>query len=292
MAALKWWNRGLTDSGLTLNLNGLPEDKEFKEVGLSSNNLEHFPNLNHYKQFEHVEFLNLSENSIASVDTEQLPHHIKVLEMNDNQVRDIADFTQCHQLERLGFHNNRIESFNSVKLPPNIKVLHLEKNLLTEITDMSQCHRLVRLFLSDNQITEIDPSKLPFSIERLDMSNNKLTEVRDFSHHKQLFRLDLRGNRIMKIYNVNKDMSSWIIDTFDENFFETEDGYNHLKASNFNITDLIQPPPQVFQRGLKSVQTYFKDMALSKRVRHSRKRYVFCEIMLNDVEISEHFCQF
>ena len=62
---------------------------------------------------------------------------------------------------------------------------------------------------------------------------------------------------------------------------------SHLPTYN-----LMQPPHEVFKRGLQSVRMYFKDMALSKRVKHSRKRYVFCGMMLICVEFSEYFYSF
>ena len=113
---------------------------------------------------------------------------------------------------------------------------------------------------------------LPLDIEELDMCGNKLAKIKGFSHHKKLCKLDLRRNQIMEIYDTNRDMSFWHIDTFDETFFNNEDPYKHLLACYFCTQHLRQPPEEVFTRWLQSVQTYFKDLALSKRVRYSRKR--------------------
>ena len=170
MDELDWKNQGLTDGDMSVKLNGLSQDETFKKVDFGSNRLQGVPKLNQHKQFESLEYLNLRDNNIENVETQNLPHHVKVV--------------------------------------------------------------------------------------------------------------DLRGNRIIKIYDINRDMSFWFIDTFDERFFHNEDDYKQLILCHFCTEWLIQPPKEVFLRGLQSVQTYYKDMTLSKRVRNARKRCVFCQIKL------------
>ena len=87
-------------------------------------------------------------------------------------------------------------------------------------------------------------------------------------------------------------MSDWDIDTFNECFFENEHGYNKLIARHFLAIHLIQPPVEVFRCGLKSVRTYFKELTMSKTVKHSRKRYLLHEITLDFVEFCKHFHHF
>ena len=145
--------------------------------------------------------------------------------------------------------------------------------------DFSQHRKLVKLNLSSNQITDFDPSNVPVHIEEINLNDNQLSEVRDFSQHKKLKRLNLNGNEIIKICETNIKISFWQIDTLGEKYFESEHGFKHLKKYRFTSSHLKQPPQEVFVRGLKSVRSYFKDMALSKRVMHSRKRYVFSGIM-------------
>ena len=98
--------------------------------------------------------------------------------------------------------------------------------------------------------------------------------------------LKLRGFLITKNYVnwISGEIKLWksmiptetchsgIYNTIDETFFNNEDPYKHLLACYFCTQHLRQPPEEVFTHGLQSVQTYFKDLALSKRVRHSRKR--------------------
>ena len=126
--------------------------------------------------------------------------------------------------------------------------------------------------MSCNKLTDIKPSKLPINIEKLDLHDNQPSVVGDFSQHKQVVRLDLKGNEIIRIYDTIVNLSFLEIDTLGEKFFESEHGYTHLKKYNFNTVYLKQPPQEVFERGLKSVHSYFKNMTLSKRVKHLIKR--------------------
>ena len=272
MDKLKWWNQGLTDSDLSVKLYDLSQDETFKEVDFGENSLQTIPDFMQHKQFACVDWLNLLGNKIENLDTQRLPCDVKVLGISYNHVSELVNLSGCHRLEKLLLGRNRIQIFNPRHLPENIQELVMYRNQLTDCPDLSHCHKLRVLNLSFNQITELDPYTLPLDIEVLHMGGNNMTEIKDFSHHKKLRYLDMRGNEIMKIYDTNRDMSFWYIDTFHEKFFDNEHGYNQLIASHLPTCHLSQPPEKVFTRGLQSVQTYFKDLNLSKRVRHSRKR--------------------
>ena len=285
-----WWNeQRLTDNDLSMKFKTLSQEKTYKKVDFSYNSLQCIPNFTQHNQFECVEDLSLFHNNIVSVDTERLPCNVKLLNMSSNQVSElVGNLTGLHRLEVLWLNKNRIHVFNPCSLPANIQVLGIESNQLTDMPDVSQCHLLRKLYLSGNQITDLDSQKVPLNIEQLDIRKNKVAVVRNFSRHKKLRKLYLDGNQIMTIYDTNRDMSSWIITVFDEKFFKNKEGYKHLLDCGLKTGKLRQPPEEVFKRGLKSIQTYFKDMALSKRVRHSRKRYVVNEIKITCAELSEY----
>ena len=219
-----------------------------------------------------LERLRLGGNRIQTFNPRHLPENIQELHMSYNQLTDMPDVSHCHKLRVLDLSYNQITDLDPHTLPLDIVKLWMDGNKLTEIKDFSHHKKLQKLYLSFNQITDLDPHTLPLDIEYLNMSGNKLTQIKDFSHHKKLQILSLNGNEIMSIYDTNRDMSFWWIDTFHQTFFDNEHGYNQLRASRLPTRDLKQPPRLVFTRGLQSVQTYFKDLTLSKRVRHSRKR--------------------
>ena len=272
MDELEWRDQGLTDSDLSVKLYNLSQDKTFKKVYFGFNSLQTIPDFKQHKQFECVEELELYYNNIENLDVQRLPCDVKVLDMSSNHVSELGDLTGCHSLEVLRLGKNRIQTFHPRHLPENIRELHMGGNQLTDWPDVSHCHKLRVLDLSYNQIADLDPHTLPLDIEELYMVRNKLTEIKDFSHHKKLRELNLKANEIIKIYDTNRNMSRWQIDTFHQTFFDNEHGYKQLLASYLPTGGLTQPPEFVFTRGLQSVQTYFKDLTLSKRVRHSRKR--------------------
>ena len=219
-----------------------------------------------------LEVLWLGDNRIQTFNPRHLSENIQELQMCYNQLTDMPDVSHCHKLRVLWLSENQITDLDPHTLPLDIVRLEMDGNKLTEIKNFSHHKKLQILNLSWNQITDLDPHTLPLDIVKLHMNENKLTEIKDFSHHKKLQTLDLNGNEIISIYDTNRDMSSWRIDRFHQTFFDKEHGYNQLLASRLPTHRLIQPPPEVFTRGLQSVQTYFKDLTLSKRVRHSRKR--------------------
>ena len=289
MDKLEWREEALTDSQLCFLLSGLHQKRLLKYVNFCRNKLESIPDLT---QYEGVEELILSQNNIVSVETGKLPRNVKKLDLCDNQVSELVNFTGCDKLEYLWLRNNRIQSFNPANLPENLQVLNIENNQLTHMPNVSRCHKLVGLYLSSNQITNIDLNELPLNIETLDMSGNKVTEVQNFADKRKLQTFDLRGNHIARIYCINRDISSWRIDTFNERFFENEHGYKKLIECHFYTDHLIRPPVEVFKRGIKSVKIYFKDLTLSKRVKHSKKRYMFYEMSLINFKICRYFCRF
>ena len=202
------------------------------------------------------------------------------VDIRNNRLESIPNlnkYQQFQHLQALNLSSNNISSVETLYLCPCMKVLDVSENRISELGDLSQCHRLEVLLLGNNKIEFIEPSELPITIKVLDIHNNQLTELRDFSGHKELTKLNLSGNKIIKIYDVNRDISFWEIDTFGESFFETECGYNLLIMCHFDTKYLIQPPQEVFKSGLKSIQTYFKNMALSKKVNNSRKRFVILD---------------
>ena len=272
MAALDLSGQGLTDSSLTQKLDGLPDTESFTKVDLRNNSLDTVQNLNAYKQFESLELLYLSQNNIGTVEPEKIPRHVKVLLMPINNISELGDFSQHQNLETLWVWENKIKSIDPSKLPLNIKELLAWNNELTEIGDLVHHHRLGKLNITENKLTQIDPSKIPVNIQVLEVSDNRLTEVGDFSRHKQLVELFLAGNELVHIHAANTNISSWDMDTFGEKFFQNEDGYNNLKRYNFDSTKLMQPPREVFDAGLKSIQSYFKSVAQSKRVMQSDER--------------------
>ena len=250
-----------------LDVQRLPCD--VKELYMFGNHVSELVDLTGCHSLERLE---LSVNRIQTFNPRHLPENIQELQMSYNQLTDMPDVSHCHKLRVLRLSNNQITDLDPHTLPLDIVKLEMSGNKLTEIKDLSHHKKLQTLYLSYNQITDLDPHTLPLDIVELEMSRNKLTEIKDFSHHKKLQTLDLRGNEIVSIYDTNRDMSFWDIDTFHQTFFDNEHGYNQLLASRLPTQYLKQPPPEVFTRGLQSVQTYFKDITLSKRVRHSRKR--------------------
>ena len=214
----------------------------------------------------------LGMNKIQAFNPRHLPENIQVLHMHQNQLTDWPDISHCHKLRVLGLSDNQITDMDPHTLPLDIEELHISGNKLTEIKDFSHLKKLQTLNLSHNQITDLNPHTLPLDTEEVYLEGNKLPEIKDFSHHQKLRKLNLRGNEIMEIYDTNRHMSSWEIDTFHETFFDNEHQYNKLLTGHLDTEWLRQPPHEVFTRGLQSIQLYFKDLTLSKRVRHSRKR--------------------
>ena len=241
-----------------------------KELHMYDNKISELGDLS---QHHRLEVLGLGNNKLTSIDPSKLPRHIKVLYIQGNDITEMRDISQHRELIKLHLYGNKITDIDPVKLPVNLEELNMAANQLTQVGDFSEHKKLAKLNLSHNHISEIDPSRVPINIKDIAISDNRLTVVGDFSKHKQLDRLDLTGNEIIRIYDVNTNISFWRIDTFGDKFFDNEYGYNHLITCNFKTVYLMQPPQEVLKRGLESVQRYFKDMALSNRVKNSRKRY-------------------
>ena len=166
------------------------------------------PDLNKYKQFAGLTRLcfvlfddGYHGNDLTFVQQEHLPPTLRHLDLSDNKLTEVPDFSQCVNLQVLNLKNNNLSVGQLGHLPPSLRHLDLSDNELTEVPDFSQCVSLQVLNLKNNNLSAVELEHLSLSLRRLGLSKNKLTEVPDFSQYVQLQELYL-GNNNLSVVNL------------------------------------------------------------------------------------------
>lgn len=179
-----------------------------------------------------IHTLDLSYNSIRSMESIQYCVNLQVLYLANNKIKEMAGLKHLSQLRILDLGANRIRTMDCEQLSGliNLQQLWLGKNKITDVSGLDsltqlrqldiQCNRLIRvdqlqgvatsleeLYLADNAIDdvglELGLTLLLFpKLTTLDVSRNQLTTCQCMSHLTSLTDLWLSGNQISSFENV------------------------------------------------------------------------------------------
>ena len=102
--------------------------------------------------------LKLIENLGATLD------FYECIDLSDNELRKLNNFTYLEKLRSLILTNNRINRIDDVsEMLPNLENLCLMSNKLAELSEidkLTNCKKLERLILTNNVVTEMNNYRL------------------------------------------------------------------------------------------------------------------------------------
>ena len=261
MVTLDWTDKKLTDAELETELQRLKTDVPVKTLILRRNRLTFVPDLTRYKQFRQLKKLCLHENKITTVTVQHIPLSCEDLWLYNNQINVMPDLRPLTRLSRLNLYNNNIQDLPSSHLPSSLTELSISYNRLTDSPDLRLCDRLSKLELGRNNISALTVAHLPPRIESLLLYNMRLREVPDLSPLAKLRYLNLNNNPITSITGLPDSMTYLDIGrvrvrVLGEKCF-SDNTYKLLKEK-LDTGTLVQPPAEVFHRGLSDVRSYFE----------------------------------
>eukprot|EP00759_Apiculatamorpha_spiralis_P011563 PhF_6_TR18913/c0_g1_i1/m.27625 len=144
--------------GLVLNKRGL---KEFKSIAYENADVEFlylrenlFKSFDPYITLDNLKVLDLSLNSISSVEFLPLLRNLRHLYLTGNNIDKLEGFSNLQELETLCLSSNFVSSFEGLQSLPNLRVLSLNYNSITSFKHFPFLPSLYALNLVGNPIYE------------------------------------------------------------------------------------------------------------------------------------------
>ncbi|CAL6036966.1 Conserved_hypothetical protein [Hexamita inflata] len=180
---------------------------------------------------------------------------LKVLNLSNNQIKDIADIESLKDLVTLNLINNKITSFKIVL--QNLINLSIGMNPLKDKSGLHQSPHLQYLDLSETKTTNTNfiPQQLT-NLRTLQLCCNNISDIATISNYIDLQSLNLTFNKFLKnieplkccMQLINLDLSNTRV--YDINPLQFLRNLQFLKLSRTNVSNLW---PLQFVKNLKQL---------------------------------------
>ena len=171
--------------------------------------------LTSWGHLQNLQYLDISGNSLESLDGLSCLIHLRELKANNNRIRNLEGILDLNgllhlelrgnelatvnfeggeliRLHYLDLDNNQLAAVRSINALTALRTLSLEKNKLCEFGAPNQIYPMLRdLRLSFNRIEAIDLDMTP-SIEVLHLDNNRIHSIQGLSTARHLDTLSVR----------------------------------------------------------------------------------------------------
>ncbi|KNZ56409.1 hypothetical protein VP01_240g3 [Puccinia sorghi] len=170
-----------------------------------------------FSHLPNLERLDLSQNSLTSLEQLSCLKHLRELKVNDNLISDVSGLYSVDSLKKLSMKGNRIKKINfELAHWDHLEVLNLDRNQISEVTglhhlksvyllnlDRNQLYTLtieepmpkLRVFrMNENRLESLEVSKL-VNLRTLYIDTNDLMEISGASRLRKLENLSVRDQR-------------------------------------------------------------------------------------------------
>ncbi|XP_070571303.1 leucine-rich repeat protein soc-2-like [Ptychodera flava] len=273
----------LKNNALTSLSDDVTKLENLEELILSDNRLRSIPG--GMSNMKGLQRLSLSNNPIKDVSVLKDLDHLKLLHLSDCLISILPDLSKLRDLEHLNLSGNSLSDLTNITKATNLQELDLSRNGIKTLPQkMPDLALLKHLDISGNDVENIDMisglsnlksltlkqckiSTLPCdisqvaSLEHLDIACNQLTDMCvDFPISMKSINVSNNGglttlpNNITKLRSLEKFVASNTgIDALPENFATS---LTNLVTLELDETNLRNPPPQIFRRGLEEMRRY------------------------------------
>ena len=159
-----------------------------------------------------ITHLDISNNYIMYINTNQLPLTLVELICNHNDITYVDDLSHFTNLQVLNLNNNKLDYLP--KIPSNLTIFLFTNNNIKYLYDIKDTF-LVHLDCSYNKlqiIPELPSTLIIYNANNNNLLNNELYEQKNVNEYWQVIQyLDENTFNMKKAYNVNNESKQTII---------------------------------------------------------------------------------
>ncbi|KAG4305410.1 hypothetical protein PORY_000966 [Pneumocystis oryctolagi] len=154
----------------------------------------------HLERFLQLKVLCLRQNQLdVFPHPKVLPQGLLELDLYDNTIADIPEYTEFPELHTLDLSFNRIKRIQHLERCKKLKNLYFVQNKISQITGLDALECLVSLELGANRIRTIENLEKLVHLQELWLGKNKITELKGLETLQSLRILSVQSNRLTSI---------------------------------------------------------------------------------------------
>eukprot|EP00003_Mantamonas_plastica_P005254 TRINITY_DN141_c2_g1_i11.p1 TRINITY_DN141_c2_g1~~TRINITY_DN141_c2_g1_i11.p1 ORF type:complete len:2272 (+),score=753.17 TRINITY_DN141_c2_g1_i11:1799-8614(+) len=201
-------------------------------------------------ELHHLEELKLDWNVIDSIEENAFKicgSSLKTLTLSHNKLESIAPLHLCTRLQILDVSDNELREIESIEGMEHLIELNVAKNDLEILSSsLLQFPRLLKLNVSNNSIGHIALEQDHPSVDTLNLSDNDLTSLEGLRAFPQLTNVNLDQNSLTSLEDWEDNLSNVRILSVAGNTLYSDGGYEDVDVSNMSMgegmTALVEVP--------------------------------------------------
>uniref|UniRef100_A0A7M5V0V0 Guanylate kinase-like domain-containing protein n=1 Tax=Clytia hemisphaerica TaxID=252671 RepID=A0A7M5V0V0_9CNID len=153
--------------------------------------------------YDQIQVLDLSHNRLEDLSMLKCLPFLISLNVSNNQLKKIIDFTPPLRIREMNFSNNKISTIADLSMHASLHTLLLDFNEIEEISGLVNCASLKNLSISNNRISKITGlSKL--NLKQLDLSYNDIRRIENLQDLEFIQYLNLSFNNIRSLRGLQE----------------------------------------------------------------------------------------
>jgi len=157
-----------------------------------------------FSHLPNLERLDLSQNSLTSLEQLSCLKHLRELKVDDNLISDVSGLYSVDSLMKLSMKGNRIKKINfELAHWDHLEVLNLDRNQISEVTGLHHLKSVYLLNLDRNQLYTLTIEEPMPKLRVFRMNENRLESL-EVSKLVNLRTLYIDTNDLMEISGANR----------------------------------------------------------------------------------------
>ncbi len=161
---------------------------------------------------KNLQTLDLSNNTIRSIDSLQHLTGLKKLVLYRNVVEDLSPLASCTSLSYLDISFNALTTLSPIYKLSSLNTLYAEENEISEIAFTEHMSNLEYLSLAHNNITDVSSIAACNKLIELNISSNTIHDLSPLSQLYYLTVLNFANNNVSAIPSFDSSCALTIID--------------------------------------------------------------------------------
>lgn len=129
---------------------------------------------------------------------------LALLDLENNEIADIAPVKELTTLQSLNLAGNQIEDIQPVAPLKKLQYLELSRNKIKQVEPLAELTALRSLYLSGNEIAKLEPLAKLTKLWSLYVGDNQIQDLKPIAELTLLTSLDARGNKIADLAPLAK----------------------------------------------------------------------------------------